>query len=167
MDDEATKEAKRQDLIAKINAAEARVEARSVGETLAKARDEGTAFVKRHPIAAVAGAIGIGLAIGAMFPGGRRLGKKAGVKSAALAGLATEFGLAFAKEAYDKAGDAAHAGQDRLEEFSGMVSSGTRKLRKEASSAVETATDTAKSFSRRAGREMGRAMRDLRDRTTH
>lgn len=161
------KEARRQELVEKVKEAEARVEARASGNKFDEARETATQFVREHPLATVAGAIGIGLLVGAMFPGGRRLGKKAGEKGAAMAALAADFGMAYAREALDFAGDAAQAGQDKLEDIGDDVAARSRKLRRDAGYAVGSAADSARAISRKAGRELGRTVRDLRNRTTH
>lgn len=156
------KEEKRQELIAKVKEAEARIEARSMGDRAREAGKEATAFISRHPLASVAGGIAVGMLVGSLIPG-----RKIGNRGRAMAAMAAEFGLAYAREAMDLASEAAQSGQDKLEDIGDAVTDTSRKLRRDAAHAAGTAADNARSIGRRAGRKAGRAMRDLRNRTTH
>ena len=79
-------EDKRAALRDKIDAAEQRNAERSVADMAKDAADTVTDFAKRHPLATVAGAIGLGLAIGAMTRPGRRLGPPAAPSGCSLVG---------------------------------------------------------------------------------
>ncbi|MBU2033289.1 MAG: hypothetical protein KKH37_05910, partial [Alphaproteobacteria bacterium] len=100
-----TDEDKRARLREKIGAAEQRNEERSVGDIAREAADTVTDFAKRHPLATVAGAIGLGLAIGAMTRPGRRLTRRTG----ALAAMAADTAMSYGLNAFDRAGTATSA----------------------------------------------------------
>lgn len=55
-------------LRARIEAAEARNEQRSVADYASSARDGASGFVRDHPLTTVAGGIVVGLVIGSMIP---------------------------------------------------------------------------------------------------
>lgn len=156
-------DAKREELREKIEAAEARNEARSVGDMARDAQEAATEFVKEHPIATIAGVAAIGLAIGAMTRPGRRVGKR----GAALAAMAAEFGMSYAREALELAEGAAASGKDKLEDLGDSIGESARGLRRDAAYYADSTTDKARTFGRRAGKKAGRAMRDLRARSTH
>ena len=116
-----TENEKRDRLRERIDAAEARNAARTVADQAREAAATATDFVKRHPLATVAGVAVAGLAIGAMTRPGRRAGKKASKRAGAFASYAAEIGLAYATGLLDKAGDAARTGQDKLSELGGAA----------------------------------------------
>ncbi|MCB2089740.1 MAG: hypothetical protein R3E18_09275 [Sphingomonadaceae bacterium] len=157
-----TKEEKRQELLQKVKEAEARIDARSLSDRARAAGEDATAFISRHPLASIAGGIAVGMLIGSLIPG-----RKIGNRGRAMAAMAAEFGMAYAREAFEMASDAAQSGQDKLEDIGDAVTDKSRKLRRDATHAAGTAADTARSLGRRAGRQAGRAVRDLRNRTTH
>lgn len=160
-------DAKREELREKIEAAEARNEERTFGDMAREARDSATGFVKEHPIATVAGVAAIGLAIGAMTRPGRRVGSRVGKRGAALAAMAAEFGMSYAREVLELAEGAAATGKDKLEDLGDSIGESARGLRRDAAYYADSTTDKARSFGRRAGKKAGRAMRDLRARSTH
>ena len=162
-----TDEDKRAELREKIGAAEQRNADRSVADMAKDAADTVTDFAKRHPLAAVAGAIGLGLAIGAMTRPGRRLTRRTGVLAAMAADTAMNYGL----NAFDRAGTAtsaaARSGSDGLQDLSESLSSAARSLRRDAAYRADVAGDALRGTKRRAGRKASRTMRDLRSRLNH
>lgn len=155
---------KRQALKAKIEAAEARNEARSVGEYAESAAKTATEFVREHPIKAIAGVAVIGILIGAMTKPGRQAGAAAGRRASALASTATELGLAYASGLIDAAGDAALAGRDKLEDVGDALNDNAGALKRRAGFMRGNAAAAAKTLSREAGKKAGRSVRDLKAR---
>jgi hypothetical protein len=151
-----TENEKRDRLRERIDAAEARNAARSIADHARDAASTATDFVKRHPLATVAGVAAVGLAIGAMTRPGRKAGKQAGQRAGAFASYAAELGLAYATGLLDKAGDAARSGQDKLGELSGA-----------AAERGSDAADTARRLSRDIGAKASKSIRELRDRLPH
>ncbi|MCB2085953.1 MAG: hypothetical protein KDE07_05820 [Sphingomonadaceae bacterium] len=159
-----TDQAKRDELRAKIEAGEQRNAERTVGDMARDATRQATDFVKEHPLAAVAGVAAVGLAIGAMTRPGRRAGKAAGKRASALAGYATELGLAYASGLFDAASNAAKTGGERIEDFSEEVVHGARNARRSASHAAGDAADNIRFIGRKAARHAGRSLRNARSR---
>lgn len=154
---------KREELREKIEAAEARNEARSLGDQAREASEKAAEFVKEHPFATIAGVALVGLAIGAMTRPGRRLGRR----GTALAAMAAEFGMSYAREALELAEDTARTGKDKLEDLGDSIGASARNLRRDATYYAESSTDKARNFGRSAGRKAGRAMRDARRKVAH
>lgn len=87
-------------------------------------------LAKEHPMLTVAAGLGLGLLVGALIPKGA--GGKAGRRLIGVATVAAELGLAFSKQAADRAGDAGREGLARLDES-------TAPLRKRAGRAGSAA----------------------------
>ncbi len=115
----------------------------------------------------MAGAIGIGLAIGAMTRPGRRLTRRTGVLAAMAANTARDYGL----NAFDRAGtatsSAARASSDGMADLGETLSSALRSLRRDAAYRADVTGDALRGTKRRAGRKASRTMRDLRSRLNH
>ncbi len=162
-----TDEEKRAQLRDKIGAGEQRNAERSVADMAKEAADTVTDFAKRHPLATVAGAIGIGLAIGAMTRPGRRLTRRTGVLAAMAANTARDYGL----NAFDRAGtatsSAARASSDGMADLGETFGSIFRNLRRDAAYRADVTGDALRGTKRRAGRKASRTMRDLRSRLNH
>lgn len=162
-----TDEDKRAELREKIHAGEQRHAERSVADMAKDAADTVTDFAKRHPLATVAGAIGLGLAIGAMTRPGRRLTRRTGAFAAMAAEAARNYGL----DAFDRAGtatsSAARSSSDGLQDFGETLSSALRSLRRDAAYRADVTGDALRSTKRRTGRKASRTMRDLRSRLNH
>ena len=159
-----TTEEKREELRERIEAAEERNEKRNeLAERAIEARDQAVGFAKEHPVAVVAGGVVLGLVIGALTPKGRLLGKRAGKWVA----MAAELGTIYAADMIAKAGDAALAGKDRLEDFGDSAAAAARTASRDIGYKAGTAADTAKAIGKRVSRKTGRTMRDLKDRVTH
>lgn len=151
-----TEDHKRDRLRERIDAAEARNAARTIADHARDAASTATDFVKRHPLATLAGVAAVGLAIGAMTRPARRAGQKAGKRAGAFASYAAELGLAYAAGLLDRAGDAARAGQEKLGDL-GEV----------AADRSGDAADAARRLTRDLGAKAGKSMRGLRDRLPH
>lgn len=158
-----TDEEKRDELRAKIEAAEKRNDERSIADQAKEAADTAVEFAKRHPLLTVGGAIVAGLAIGAMTRRGRRLGRRGG----AFAALATDAALAYGARMIDRATDAAEFAGDRIEDMGDSAATAARGMRRDASYRLDKATDALRSTKRKAGRKGSRSIRDLRTRLTH
>ena len=165
---EPTSEAeKREELREKIEAGERRNEERSLADYARDARDGATEFVKDHPIATVAGGLALGIIIAAIVPGpGRRLAKQTGARASALATLGAELAMAYGSGLLDTAGDVARKSGDRMEDFGDSIGKTARGIRRDAAYYADSATDSALTLSRRAGRKASRGVRDARARVT-
>ena len=159
-----TTDEKREELRERIEAGEERNAKRSeLAERAIEARDQAVGFAKQHPIAVVAGGVALGLLVGALTPKGRLLGKRAGKWAAMLA----EVGAVYAADMIAKAGDAAVAGKDRLEDLGDSAAAVARTVTRDVGYKAGTAADTARSIGKRVSRKTGRTMRDLKDRVSH
>lgn len=158
---------KRNALKAKIEAAEMRNALRSAGDTAQDAAEMATDFVKRHPLAAIAGVAVLGLAIGAMTKPGREAGKKAGSNARKFAGYASEIGLAYAAGLLASLGDVVSDGKDAIEDATDKVTDNAGTLKRKAIFSGGNAAAAAKSISREAGKKAGRALRDMGNATKH
>lgn len=159
-------EEKRQELKAKIEAAEERNASRSLESYARDAADTATQFVKEHPIAAVTGVALLGLAVGAMTRPGRRAGAAAGRRASAFAGHAAELGIAYATGLFDAASDAAVHGKDRLEDIGDALNDNAQAAKRRAIFTGGNAAAAARTLARNAGKKAGRTSRDLRSRLT-
>ena len=155
-------EEKRQELKAKIEAAEQRNENRTFGDQMRDTTDTATQFVKEHPLATVAGVAVLGLAIGAMTRPGRRAGAKAGRRTSAFASRAADLGMLYAGNLFDTVEDAALAGKDRIEDFGDAAGDNARSLRRRASYSGGNAAASARELARDAGKTAGRSKRNLK-----
>lgn len=150
-----TDEQKREQLRARIEAGEKRNEARSFTDQAKDVADSAVEFAKKHPVATVAGAIAVGLAIGAMTRRGRELGRRGG----SLATYAADAALAYGLSMIEGAGD-------KIEDFSDAAGTQARRLKRDAGYRLDTMGDSIRSGSRKAGRKSSRTYRDLRNRLT-
>lgn len=158
-------EAKRQELKAKIEAAEQRNADRTLGQMAKEASETATNFVKLHPLATVAGVAVLGLAIGAMTRPGRRVGRAAGTRATAFASYAAELGMAYATGMFDAATEAAKTGKDTIEDIGDAINDNASAAKRKATFLSGNAAAEAKSLSRKVGKKAGRTVRDLRSRS--
>lgn len=158
---------KRNALKAKIEAAEVRNALRSAGEAAQGAAETATEFVKRHPLATIAGVAVVGLAIGAMTKPGRKAGKKAGANAGQFANYASEIGIAYAAGLLASLGEAVSDGKDAIEDLTHTASDNAGAIKRKAVFNGGNAAAAAKSFSREAGKKAGRALRDMGSATKH
>lgn len=154
-DSKLTDEEKRQQLRARIEAGERRNEERSLADQARDVADSAIEFAKKHPVATVAGAVVVGLAIGAMTRRGRELGRRGG----SLASYAADAAIAYGLSMIEGAGD-------RFEDLSDAAGTQARRIKRDAGYRLDSMGDTVRSSSRRASRKSSRAYRDLRARLT-
>ena len=157
-------EDKRQELKARIEAAEKRNEDRTAGQLAKDAVDTATEFVKQHPLATIAGVAALGLVIGAMTRPGRRVGRQTAGRASALVGYAADIGLAYASGLMDAAGDASVAGKDKLEDLGDALNDNAGAIKRKAVHSGGNAAAAVRKLSREAGKKAGRSARDLRSR---
>lgn len=162
-----TSDEKRADLKSRIEAGEARQKAREFASKAKDAAGTATDFVKRNPLAAVGGAIVVGLAIGAMTKPGRRVTKNMARRSGVFATLARDAVLAYGVKFIDEATSAARTGQDKLEDFSDAARTSAQSAKREVGYLAGKASDNAAAATRTAGRKTRRAVRGFRDRISH
>ena len=155
-DSKLTDQEKRDQLRARIEAGERRNEERSFVDQAKDVADSAVDFAKRHPIATVAGAITVGLAIGAMTRRGRALGRRGGSLAAYAADAALAYGLSMLEGAGDK-----------FEDFGDAAGTQARRLKRDAGYRLDSMGDNLRSSGRRANRKTSRAYRDLRARLTN
>jgi len=157
-------DAKRKTLKQKVEAGQARNRAKTentttifdrAGEAALEAKDQFTAFAKKHPIATVAGGVAIGILIAGLFKGPRQAAMKGGSKAAGLAALGAELALAYAQQAMEAANEAGRAAAPKLERFGDSARTASREAAQRASDAGETAL----SATREAGKRLGKAIR--------
>lgn len=152
-DSQLSDELKREQLRARIEAGEKRNEERSFADQAKEAADSAVDFAKKHPIATVAGAVAIGLAIGAMTSRGRQLGRRGGSLAAYAADAALAYGLSMVEGAGDK-----------FEDYSDAASTQARRLRRDAGYRADAIGDVLRSSGRKASRKSSRTVRDLKAR---
>ena len=146
---------KREQLRARIAAGERRNTERSFADQAKDVADSAVDFAKKHPIATVAGAVAVGLAIGAMTRRGRALGRRGG----SLAAYAAEAAIAYGLSMMESAGD-------KFEDYSDAASTQARRLKRDAGYRLDSIGDAIASGSRKASRKSSRTVRDLKARIT-
>lgn len=159
---------KRQEIKDRISAAQTRNDTREgasitevLGEKAAAARDNFTAFAREHPVATVAGGIAVGVLISAMFRNSptRRAGRYAGGKAAGLAALGSEIAVAFAHQVMESTASARTASADLAHDVGDKLGATARRVRHEAGTRAESATDTARTTARDIGKSLARSLR--------
>ena len=155
-DSKLTDQEKRDQLRARIEAGEKRQEERSFLDQAKDAADSAVDFAKRHPVATVAGAIAVGLAVGAITRRGRELGRRGG----SLASYATDAAIAYGLSMIEGAGD-------KFEDFGDAAETHARRLKRDAGYRLDSMGDSIRSSGRRASRKSKRGYRDLRARLSN
>lgn len=163
----ATDEDKRRQLREKIAAGEQRNAERTLADHARDAAESAAGFVKRHPLATIAGGIAAGLIIGGLTRPGRRMARRVGGRGSALATVAADAALAYGLRMLDGANDLARSAGDKFEDFGDSVGTQARGLRRDAAYRADVTTDALHSMKRGAARKSSRALRDLRSRFTH
>jgi len=162
-------EAKRQQLKEKIEAAEARNQAkedRSLAERASEkavaAKDEFTAFAKEHPFALVAGGLAVGVLVSAMFKRSptRKLAEKGFAEASGLAAIGAEMALAYAQQAMSAAEEARQIGADKLGDLGDNIGDKARSLKRDAAYLADEAGDNARIMKRNTGKAIARAIRN-------
>ncbi|MEP3051309.1 MAG: hypothetical protein ABJP48_09415 [Erythrobacter sp.] len=180
---------KRDELRAKIDASERRNAQRSIAEEAREAASAAGEFIKKHPGAAIGGAVATGVAIGLMTKPGRRVaagaakGVASGVHKGAtsartgavngvkrqrdkVASLLGDAALAYGVKVIDNALNAARRGQDHAEDFADASAAKTREIRREATYIAGSTADATRTMSKRASRKAERTVRELKNRVT-
>ena len=155
-DSKLTDQEKRDQLRARIEAGEKRHEERSFAEQAKDVADSAVEFAKKHPVATIAGALTIGLAIGAMTSRGRSLGRRGG----AWASYAADSALAYGLSLLEGAGD-------RFEDLTDSAGTQARRMKRDAGYRLDLMGDSLRTSGRRANRKSKRSYRDLRARLTN
>lgn len=160
---------KREEIKSRIAAAQAREAAlaeRTPGErAVAAASDAGeafTGFVRKHPLAAAAGGVVLGILVASMFKGPRRAAIRGGTRAVSLAALGAEAASAFASEllgdAREVARDAARVGAEKAEDIGDAVGDTARTVRREAGYRASRTADLARVASRETGKRIARTL---------
>ena len=145
-DSKLTDQQKRDQLRARIEAGEKRQEERGLLDQAKDVADSAVDFAKKHPVATVAGAIAVGLAVGAMTRRGRALGRRGG----SLASYATDTAIAYGLAMLEGAGD-------KFEDLGDAAGTQARRLKRDAGYQLDSMTDTLRSNGRRASRKSKRS----------
>ena len=154
-DSKLTDQEKRDQLRARIEAGERRNDQRSFADQAKDVADSAVEFAKKHPVATVAGAVVIGLGIGAMTRRGRELGRRGGSMASYAADAAIAYGLSLIEGAGDK-----------IEDFGDAAGTQARRMKRDAGYRLDVMGDNLRASGRKANRKTKRNYRDLRARLT-
>lgn len=151
------KEAKRQELVARVKEAEARLDARGsrVRANFYKARENTSVFVTRHPLSSLTGGILLGVVVGRLIPRPRPT-----PSAARLARVTAETGRAYLAEARKQAKQSIKASRKAAKELEHRA----EEFGEVAEERAEDALDDARSFTRAAAQSALEVIRALRDR---
>lgn len=161
-------EAKRQAIKERISAAQTRNDSKrepslldQIGEQAVVARDEFTAFARKHPVATVVGGVALGVLISAMFKNSptRKAGRYAGEKAVGLATLGSDAVVSFAQHLMDSTADVRQAGVDKLEDVNDALGDKARKVKRDAAYKLDSASDSARITARNLGKNIARSLR--------
>lgn len=156
-DSQLTDQQKRDQLRARIEAGEKRNQQRGFVDQAKEVAGNAVEFAKQHPVATVAGAVVLGLAIGAMTRRGRNFGRNIGNRGGAWANYASEAALAYALAKFEHLGD-------RMEDLTETAEKRTRAFRHDAAERLENAGDFLRASGRKISRSSSRAFHDLGER---
>lgn len=162
-----TDEERREALRQRIEASEQRNAERSFADQAKDVLDSATDFAKRHPLAVVGGAIGVGLLIGAMTRPGRRLGRRTGTMAAMAGDTVLGYAMGLMDRAETAGAAALRSSSDAIEDLGDSVGSTARRLRRDAAYRADATSDALASSRRRAGRKASRRFRNLKSRLSH
>jgi ElaB/YqjD/DUF883 family membrane-anchored ribosome-binding protein len=162
-----TDEERREALRQRIEASEQRNAERSFADQAKDVLDSATDFAKRHPLAVVGGAIGVGLLIGAMTRPGRRLGRRTGTMAAMAGDTVLGYAMGLMDRAETAGAAALRSSSDAIEDLGDSVGSTARRLRRDAAYRADATSDALASSRRRAGRKASRRFRSLKSRLSH
>ncbi len=158
-------DSKREEIKARIAAAQAREEARAgqslavrAQETASEATDAVTGFVRKHPIASAAGGVVLGILIASMFKGPRRAAAKGGAKAAGLAAMGAEIASGFAAQMLDDAAALGREGARRAEDAVDTAGDKARSVGRSASHSAGDVADAARIARRETGKAIARAL---------
>ena len=162
-----TDEERREALRQRIEASEQRNAERSFADQAKDVLDSATDFAKRHPLAVVGGAIGVGLLIGAMTRPGRRLGRRTGTMAAMAGDTVLGYAMGLMDRAETAGAAALRSSSDAIEDLGDSGGSTARRLRRDAAYRADATSDALASSRRRAGRKASRRFRNLKSRLSH
>ena len=162
-----TDEERREALRQRIEASEQRNAERSFADQAKDVLDSATDFAKKHPLAVVGGAIGVGLLIGAMTRPGRRLGRRTGTMAAMAGDTVLGYAMGLMDRAETAGAAALRSSSDAIEDLGDSVGSTARRLRRDAAYRADATSDALASSRRRAGRKASRRFRSLESRLSH
>ncbi|KZY55840.1 hypothetical protein A3736_09555 [Erythrobacter sp. HI0063] len=162
-----TDEERREALRQRIEASEQRNAERSFADQAKDVLDSATDFAKKHPLAVVGGAIGVGLLIGAMTRPGRRLGRRTGTMAAMAGDTVLGYAMGLMDRAETAGAAALRSSSDAIEDLGDSVGSTARRLRRDAAYRADATSDALASSRRRAGRKASRRFRSLKSRLSH
>ncbi len=158
-------DSKREEIKARIAAAQAREESRAnqslvvrAQETASEATDAFTGFVKKHPVATAVGGVAIGILIASMFKGPRQAALRGGRKAAGLATIGAEVAGGFASQMIDDAAALGREGARRAEDVVDTAGDKARSIGRSTSHKVGDATDAARIARRETGKAIARAL---------
>ncbi|WP_340587773.1 hypothetical protein [Erythrobacter alti] len=161
---EAT-DAKREEIKARIAAAEEREERRSgqsltttASEKASEAADAFTGFVKQHPIAAAAGGVALGVLVASMFKGPRQAAARGGAKAAGLAAIGAEIASGFASQLMDDASDLGRESVRKAGDIADTAGDKARSAKRRASHRAGDVADAARIARRETGKAIARAV---------
>lgn len=180
----------RDELRARIEASERRIAQRTLADQAQEAAEAAVEYTRKNPLTVIAGAVAVGLVVGAMTSPGRRVvrtaatgaasaasavggtvsgaakgvGDAAKKRGSAIGALVTDAVVAYGIKLIDEALDGARAGQDKFEDISDSASAKARELRRDAAYYAGTASDKGRAVTQRTRRRAERAVRDLTDR---
>lgn len=177
----------RDELRARIEASERRIAQRTLADQAQEAAEAAVEYTRKNPLTVVAGAVAVGLVVGAMTSPGRRVvrtaatgaasavggtvsgaakgvGDAAKKRGSAIGALVTDAVVAYGIKLIDEALDGARAGQDKFEDISDSATAKARELRRDAAYYAGTASDKGRAVTQRTRRRAERAVRDLTDR---
>ena len=157
-----TDEERRERLRERIEASQERHEQRTIGDTIKEAGETVTDFAKKHPLATVAGVLGLGLLVGSMTRPGRRAARRGGMFARLAVDTVAMYGMSAIDKATTGAAAARRSGGDAFEDFGDSIGSTLRGLRRDAAYRSDVIGDTVRSGSRKASRKASRAARDLK-----
>lgn len=156
---------KREEIKARIAAAQAREEAKAnqsltvrAQETASDATEAFTGFVKKHPYAAAAGGVALGVLVASMFKGPRRAAVRGSAKAAGLAAMGAEIASGFASQLMDDAGALGKEGVRRAEDASDAAGDKARAIGRSAKHSAGDVADAARIARRETGKAIARAL---------
>lgn len=140
-------------------------QARNAARQAATARDNAADFVAAHPFTSLAGAIALGVIIGAVLP--KSTGRKLGKGAVGVAGFAARIGASYVQHAWAAAREAKQAAAERMEALDETVMDSTAGLRHDVKRIAEKAGDSSRSAGRAVTRRATRMADLITSRTRH
>lgn len=140
-------------------------QARNAARQAANARDNVADFVAVHPFSSLAGAIAVGIVVGALLP--RSSGRKLGKGVVGLASFAAKLGASYAQHAWSAAREAKQAAAGRIEDLDETVMDSTAGLRHDVKRIAEKASDGSRNAGRAVTRRATRMADLITSRTRH